>query len=150
MTESTQAVRDGSHMLWLWKNFVNGRPEYWAFDNPYPCVSVGGDPLTLGEPCGYAILKQSVNGRPSRPASEAFDAMVRTAAKYEASAASASKEAECERLREALTGLLAAHTAPLPDVEDGLAAQHAWAERQRNAEAAARAALQPQAKEPQA
>ena len=34
--------------LWLWKNFVDGRPEYWAFDNPYPCVNGGGDPLTLG------------------------------------------------------------------------------------------------------
>jgi len=20
--------------LWLWKNFADGRPEYWAFDNP--------------------------------------------------------------------------------------------------------------------
>jgi len=49
--------------LWLWKNFVDGRPEYWAFDNPYPCVPGGGDPLTLGEPCGYAIVKDSTQGR---------------------------------------------------------------------------------------
>ena len=49
--------------VWLWKNFVDGRPEYWAFDNPYPCHE-NGDPMTLGEPCGYAILRQSINGRP--------------------------------------------------------------------------------------
>ena len=44
--------------LWLWKNFVNGLPEYWAFDNPYPCHP-NGDPMVLGEPCGYAIVKES-------------------------------------------------------------------------------------------
>lgn len=49
--------------LWLWKNFVDGKPEYWAFDNPYPCVPGGGDPLTLGEPCGYAIVMDSTQGR---------------------------------------------------------------------------------------
>lgn len=48
--------------LWLWKNFVDGRPEYWAFDNPYPCYP-NGDPFTLGEPCGYAIVKDSTQGR---------------------------------------------------------------------------------------
>ena len=47
--------------LWLWKNFVDGRPEYWAFDNPYPCHP-NGDPMTLGEPCGYAIVKESQHG----------------------------------------------------------------------------------------
>lgn len=49
--------------LWLWKNFVDGRPEYWAFDNPFPCETRHGDPLTLGEPCGYALLKESECGR---------------------------------------------------------------------------------------
>lgn len=49
--------------LWLWKNFVDGKPEYWAFNNPYPCYP-NGDPMTLGEPCGYAIEKESANGRP--------------------------------------------------------------------------------------
>ena len=53
----------GRKKLWLWKNFVDGRPEYWAFDNPYPCVVGGGDPQTLGEPCGYAIFKESTRGR---------------------------------------------------------------------------------------
>lgn len=46
--------------LWLWKN---GSDEFWAFDNPYPCYP-DGDPMTLGEPIGYAIVKSSVNGRP--------------------------------------------------------------------------------------
>lgn len=50
--------------LWLWKNFVNGVPEYWAFDNPYPINMTDGDPQTLGKPCGYAIFKESRNGRP--------------------------------------------------------------------------------------
>ena len=49
--------------LWLWKNFVDGKPEYWAFDNAYPCYA-NGDPMTLGEPCGYAIVRPSTNGRP--------------------------------------------------------------------------------------
>ena len=53
--------------LWLWKNFVDGRPEYWAFDNAYPCHP-NGDPMVLGEPCGYAILKDS---QPSRGYDEA-------------------------------------------------------------------------------
>lgn len=51
--------------LWLWKNFVEGRPEYWAFDNPYPCHE-NGDPMTLGEPVGFALVKESINGRPDR------------------------------------------------------------------------------------
>ena len=48
--------------LWLWKNFVDGRPEYWAFDNPYPTNLDDGDPQTLGQPCGYAIFKPSRDG----------------------------------------------------------------------------------------
>jgi len=47
--------------LWLWRN---GSTEFWAFDNPYPCATLNGDPLTLGEPCGIAIVRDSVNGRP--------------------------------------------------------------------------------------
>lgn len=50
--------------LWLWQNFVNGRPEYWAFDNAYPCHPGPGDPITLGEPAGYALVMDSVCGRP--------------------------------------------------------------------------------------
>lgn len=61
--------------LWLWKNFVDGRPEYWAFDNPYPCKEGGGDPLTLGEPCGYAIFKESTQGRFDVPEAEVIAAI---------------------------------------------------------------------------
>jgi hypothetical protein len=46
--------------LWLWRN---GPHEFWAFDNPYPCHP-NGDPITLGEPIGYALFKESTNGRP--------------------------------------------------------------------------------------
>ena len=49
--------------LWLWKNLVGGRPEYWAFDNAFPVHLDGGDPQTLGEPCGYALFKPSRKGR---------------------------------------------------------------------------------------
>jgi hypothetical protein len=52
--------------LWLWKNFVDGRPEYWAFDNPYPTNLEDGDPQTLGQPCGYAIFKPSRDGSSGR------------------------------------------------------------------------------------
>ena len=52
-----------SDKLWLWKNFVDGKPEYWAFDNPYPVYMDNDDPQTLGAPCGYALLKPSRNGR---------------------------------------------------------------------------------------
>ena len=54
--------------LWLWKNFVDGKQEYWAFDNLYPVHMDGGDPQTLGEPCGYALFKPSRNGRPGEKA----------------------------------------------------------------------------------
>lgn len=50
--------------LWLWRNWVDGRPEYLAFDNPYPLFMDIDDPQTLGEPCGYAIVKPSRRGRP--------------------------------------------------------------------------------------
>ena len=49
--------------LWLWKNFVDGKPEYWAFDNPFPIFMDSHDPQTLGEPCGYAWLKPSRAGQ---------------------------------------------------------------------------------------
>ncbi len=57
--------------LWLWRNFVDGRPEYWAFDNPYPCQVGGGDPMVLGEPRGYAIFKESTLSRNHRATPEA-------------------------------------------------------------------------------
>lgn len=55
--------REPTTKLWLWKNFVDDRPEYWAFDNPFPVHLDCGDPQTLGEPCGYAIVKPSRVGR---------------------------------------------------------------------------------------
>ena len=66
--------------LWLWKNFVNGKPEYWAFNNPFPCLTVNGDPLTFGEPCGWAIFKPSVNGRPERSEQEVVNTVTRLTA----------------------------------------------------------------------
>ena len=56
--------------LWLWRNFVNGRPEYWAFDNPYPINLDNDDPQTLGSPCGYALLKPSRDGSRGRTEDE--------------------------------------------------------------------------------
>ena len=49
--------------LWLWKNFVDGKQEYWVFDNLYPININDDDPQTLGDPCGYALFKPSRNGR---------------------------------------------------------------------------------------
>lgn len=57
--EPAMAARAPRMRLWLWKNFVDGRPEFWAFDNAYPINLENGDPQTLGEPCGYAIFKPS-------------------------------------------------------------------------------------------
>ena len=68
--------------LWLWKNFVNGKPEYWAFNNPFPCLTVNGDPLTFGEPCGWAIFKPSVNGRPERSEQEVINTVTRLAVTF--------------------------------------------------------------------
>lgn len=56
-------------VLWLWRN---GEGQFFAYDNEYPTLD-GGDPLTLGEPIGFAILMDST-GRdgttPTRTASE--------------------------------------------------------------------------------
>ena len=32
--------------LWLWENFVDGKPEYLAFDNPFPIHIDSDDPQT--------------------------------------------------------------------------------------------------------
>jgi hypothetical protein len=63
--------------LWLWRNFVDGKPEYWAFDNPYPCYA-NGDPMTLGEPCGYALVRPSINARPDAKAEDVIAAIKRS------------------------------------------------------------------------
>ena len=78
--DNAAAGSGGQKKLWLWKNFVDGRPEYWAFDNPYPCVVGGGDPQTLGEPCGYAIFKESTRGRTDVSEAEVIAAIKRALA----------------------------------------------------------------------
>jgi hypothetical protein len=61
-------MKDGDK-LWLWKN---GPGEFWAFDNLHPCYP-DGDPMTLGEPVGYAVFKRSVDGRQSWLVSKSLD-----------------------------------------------------------------------------
>jgi len=70
--------------LWLWKNFVDGRPEYWAFDNPYPIHLHSDDPQTLGEPIGYAIFKESRTGRTDVSESDVISRIKKAAAPKEA------------------------------------------------------------------
>lgn len=41
--------------LWLWRN----GDHFLAFEYLYPCFTPGGDPMTLGEPVGYAVFKRS-------------------------------------------------------------------------------------------
>jgi hypothetical protein len=41
-----------SEKLWLWRNGNH----YLAFNQEHPCVSLGGDPCTLGEPAAMAII----------------------------------------------------------------------------------------------
>ena len=84
--------------LWLWKNFVDGRPEYWAFDNPYPIHMDCGDPQTVGEPVGYALVKQSRNGRPDVSEEQVLSSIKRTAPPDLA--------ARVARLEDALRGML--------------------------------------------
>jgi hypothetical protein len=60
--------------LWLWRN---GEHEYWAFDNPYPCYLDSDDPQTLGEPIGYAVFKESNNGRPNVSEEEVIAQMMK-------------------------------------------------------------------------
>lgn len=70
---------DQPRKLWLWKNFVDGKPEYWAFSNPFPHNLNDGDPQTLGEPCGYAIFKPSRDGSDGRTEEEVLRAIARAA-----------------------------------------------------------------------
>ena len=67
--------------LWLWRNHVDGRPEYWAFDNPYPRNLDNGDPQTLGQPCGYAIFKPSRDGSAGRTEEQVLREMKSVSAK---------------------------------------------------------------------
>jgi hypothetical protein len=96
LAEQRSAELIPAKKLWLWKNFVNGRPEYWAFDNPFPVRMDCGDPQTLGEPCGYAILKESRNGRPDVPEAEVLRRIALSAQKQ---AAALAEQLEMERIR---------------------------------------------------
>lgn len=51
---SATQMRDG-YKLWLWRN----GDHYLAFTHLYPCFTPGGDPMTLGEPTGVAIFRES-------------------------------------------------------------------------------------------
>jgi hypothetical protein len=66
--------------LWLWRNFVDGNPEFWAFDNPFP-VDKNGDPMVLGEPVGYAIVKDSYIGRSDKTDKQVVEAIRRAASR---------------------------------------------------------------------
>lgn len=63
--QSAGAEREAPMKLWLWRNFVDGDPQYWAFESPFPTYE-NGDPITLGSPAGYAIVKPCVDGRDGR------------------------------------------------------------------------------------
>jgi len=39
---------------WIWRD---GPGKFIAYDNEYPCMSRGGDPLTLGNPVWYAVTR---------------------------------------------------------------------------------------------
>lgn len=84
LTEKIRRIHEAERhpaKLWLWRNHVDGRPEYWAFDNPYPIHMDNGDPQTLGEPCGYALVKPSRNGRPDVPESVVLNSIERACAR---------------------------------------------------------------------
>lgn len=49
--------------IWLWRDFIDGLPRYVAYCNPFPCHE-SGDPLVIGQPCGWAYLMPSIDGRP--------------------------------------------------------------------------------------
>ena len=45
------------HKLWIWRN----GDHFLAYAHEFPCLPCG-DPCTIGQPAGYAILKPSVDG----------------------------------------------------------------------------------------
>lgn len=66
--------------LWLWRNFVDGDPQYWAFESPFPTFE-NGDPITLGSPAGYAIVKPCADGRNGRTDESVIEEIKRVLAK---------------------------------------------------------------------
>lgn len=59
------AQADGQK-LWLWRN----GDHFLAFAHEYPCYEPGGDPMTLGEPAGYALFRQSHDRAGQQPAQQ--------------------------------------------------------------------------------
>lgn len=56
---SDQKCEPPPFVLWLWKNGPEdggAGQEYWAFVDSNP-GDANGDAVVLGEPCGYALLK---------------------------------------------------------------------------------------------
>lgn len=97
--------------LWLWRNFVDGNPEYWAFDNPYPKNLDNADPQTLGEPCGYAIFKPSRSGRTDWTHESVVQAIRRALAKQAAQPEPQGERAEPspQQMKQLLDGLGRCH-----------------------------------------
>lgn len=50
---SEEAPPTSDRKIWLWKN----GDHFWAFDQEFPCYP-DGDPMTIGEPIGWAWLKE--------------------------------------------------------------------------------------------
>lgn len=135
--------------LWLWKNFVDGRPEYWAFDNPYPINLDNGDPQTLGEPCGYAIFKPSRGGRPDFSEDEVLLRIAQAESKVSYNLGPNKADADAFDFLRFAKKNLDMHAARVPFAYNGLVtAAVAWiqsAEKILAAQSPAQAPVQPQA-----
>ena len=140
---------NGETRLWLWKNFVDGRPEYWAFDNPYPINLDNGDPQTLGEPCGYAIFKPSRGGRPDFSEDEVLLRIAQAKSKASYNLEPNNAEADAFDFLRFAKKNLDMHAARVPFAYNGLVtAAVAWiqsAEKILAAQSPAQAPVQPQA-----
>ncbi len=45
-------MAEAARRWWVWRD---GPGKFIAYDNEYPCMSLGGDPLTLGEPVIFNV-----------------------------------------------------------------------------------------------
>jgi chromosome segregation ATPase len=87
-----------SKRFWLFRNYVDGVPQFLAFDNPYPCYP-DGDPMTLGEPYGLAFFVESDTGREWSDA-QVMDDIRKARPAGDEIAALQARLAECERERD--------------------------------------------------
>lgn len=53
--ENVEADFAEGKRVWIWKN----GDHFVVYHHEYPCMSPGGDPLTLGEPVGWGWLLPS-------------------------------------------------------------------------------------------